>query len=162
MGAAQSRIGRSGPLTALLIAAAVVAADQLVKLAVRDDLKLGEQRDLPLGFHLTRLNNDGVAFGLFDDGGALVTVGVTALGLVGIVLVAAIAGRTKLPWAGAATALIVAGAIGNLIDRIALGSVTDYLDPPRWPAFNLADAAISIGVFILVVALWRSRPEDAG
>jgi len=91
-----------------------------------------------------------VAFGLLSDGGAIVAIAAAA-GLVA--LVAFFVTHRSRPLAWLPTGLLVGGAAGNLIDRIAEGSVTDFLKLPAWPAFNLADVAITFGVLSLLYVL---------
>lgn len=131
-------------------AALVVAFDQLSKALIRDWLALGET--WPAGWDAIRLahvENSGAAFGILQGGGGFLIV----TSVVAIVAVAAF-----LWWAppqarlfAVALSLILGGAIGNLIDRLARGTVTDFIDPTHYPAFNLADSAIVVGVTILVV-----------
>lgn len=137
-------------LRAIGVTLAVVALDQATKAAVRSSLHLGERHDLLLSIDLVHVRNRGIAFGLFAGGGALLTVlTYTALGLL-LVYFARHAGQ-RLLWLP--TGLLLGGALGNLIDRARLGAVTDFIDPPWWPAFNLADTAITLGVLALLVAL---------
>ena len=137
-------------LRAIGVTLAVVALDQATKAAVRSSLHLGERHDLLLGIDLVHVRNRGIAFGLFAGGGALLTVlTYTALGIL-LVYFARHAGQ-RLLWLP--TGLLLGGALGNLIDRARLGAVTDFIDPPWWPAFNVADTAITLGVLALLVAL---------
>lgn len=129
------------------IAALVVAADQTLKQLVVESIERGESRNVFFLLDLTYSRNQGVAFGALGDGGALVlalTAG--ALGLL-ILYFALNAGR---PWIWLPAGAIAGGALGNLADRARDGSVIDYLDPALWPAFNLADAAIVIGILGLL------------
>jgi signal peptidase II len=143
-------------LRAIGMMLAVVALDQATKAVVRSSLHLGERHDLLLGIDLAHVRNRGIAFGLFAGGGALLTVlTYTALGLL-LVYFARHAGQ-RLLWLP--TGLLLGGAFGNLIDRARFGAVTDFVDPPWWPAFNLADAAITLGVLALLVALDLGRED---
>jgi signal peptidase II len=109
-----------------------------------------------LGTDLVHVHNRGIAFGLFAGGGpVLVVLTYAALGLL-LVYFARHASQ-RLLWLP--TGLLLGGAFGNLIDRARLGAVTDFVDPPWWPAFNLADAAITLGVLSLLVALDLGRQE---
>ena len=143
----------------LAVAAIVVAIDQLVKAAVVSSLTLGEVRDLALGFDLTRVTNSGIAFGLLDEGGDAVVLAITGIALAVVIGWFAVDPSRPLLWLG--VGLLVGGALGNLVDRIRLGSVTDFIDPPVWPAFNLADVAITIGVVIVVLAAFGPAPKPA-
>jgi signal peptidase II len=133
----------------LAVAGLVVAADQASKAAVVSGLALGERVDLFAGFELERVTNSGVAFGLLSDASDGVVLAITLAALAIVVgWFAADAARSRL-WLG--VGLLVGGALGNLADRIREDAVTDFLDPPLWPAFNLADVAITLGVVVLVL-----------
>ena len=131
----------------LAVAAAVVAVDQLSKAIVRASVGRNERIDVIPGLDLVDTRNTGVAFGFFSGGGALVAV---VAGLALVALLAFFATHADRPLVWLPTGLLIGGAAGNLIDRAAEGSVTDFLDPAWWPAFNLADAAITIGVLTLL------------
>jgi signal peptidase II len=137
-------------LAAAGVAAVVVGLDQLVKALVRSGLELGERHDLVLGIKLVNVRNTGIAFGLFSDGGALLVVG-TAVALLALVFF--FVTHTGRPLVWLPTGLLLGGAIGNLIDRAIEGSVTDFVKLPHFPAFNVADAAITIGVVALIYVL---------
>jgi signal peptidase II len=137
----------------LAIAGAVVAADQATKAIVRAELDRGERVDLLLGFDLTRVTNRGIAFGLLDDGGEGLVIGVTVAALA--LLLAWVAARPSAPGMWLAAGLLAGGAVGNLIDRVRDDAVTDFFDPPLWPAFNLADVAITLGVAALALSVLR-------
>ena len=141
---------RRAIVRALLVAAAVVAADQATKAIVRGSIGRSERIDLVAGFGLVNTRNSGVAFGFFAGGGIL--VGVLA-GLALVALLAFFSTHAERPLVWLPTGLLLGGAAGNLIDRAVDGSVTDFLDPPLWPAFNVADAAITIGVLTLLYVL---------
>jgi signal peptidase II len=143
-------------LLAVGVTLTVVALDQATKALVRASLRLGERHDLVLGTDLVHVHNRGIAFGLFAGGGpVLVVLTYAALGLL-LVYFARHASQ-RLLWLP--SGLLLGGAFGNLIDRARLGAVTDFVDPPWWPAFNLADAAITLGVLSLLVALDLGRQE---
>jgi signal peptidase II len=131
----------------------VVAADQVVKALVNGALALGEQRRLVAGIKLINTRNSGVAFGQLQNGGALVSVVIAvALGAL-LVYFARNAGR---PLIWLPTGMLVGGALGNIVDRVREGAVVDFLKLPYWPAFNVADSAITIGVVILLVVVERA------
>jgi signal peptidase II len=135
----------------------VVILDQIAKHAVRADIGIGQVRDVVPGVRLVHVRNSGVAFGFFSGGGAVVLVFTfLALG----VLVAYFALRPTRPWLWLPTGLLVGGALGNLIDRLANGSVTDFIKLPLWPAFNVADMAITFGVIALIFVLEGRRRDD--
>ncbi len=135
---------------AALVAAAVVAADQATKAVVRSSIGRSETVDVFPGLDLVNTRNRGIAFGLLSQGGALLAV-VAAVVLLAIFVFFARHRDRRLAWLP--TGLLVGGAAGNLIDRAREGAVTDFIDPVAWPAFNLADAAITIGVLALVYVL---------
>jgi signal peptidase II len=135
---------------AALVAAGTVAADQASKALVRTTIDRGESVDLVLGVDLINVRNRGIAFGLFADGGVvLVIFAVLALGA----LLAFFARHRERPLVWLPTGLLIGGAAGNLIDRTREGAVTDFIDLPLWPAFNLADVAITFGVLTLLYVL---------
>jgi signal peptidase II len=143
---------------AALVVLAVVVVDQVAKALVVDSLARGEQRDLGLGIDLVHVRNSGIAFGLFDGGGTVLTVvTVTALAL----LLAYFATHATRPLLWLATGLLLGGALGNLLDRARDGAVTDFIDPPLWPAFNVADIAITAGVLTLLLSLELAREDGA-
>jgi signal peptidase II len=133
----------------LAVAGLVVAADQASKAAIVSGLEVGERVDLFAGIDLERVTNSGVAFGLLSDAsdGIVLAVTLAALALV-LGWFATDSARSHL-WIG--VGLLTGGALGNLADRVRDGAVTDFIDPPLWPAFNLADIAITAGVVVLVL-----------
>jgi signal peptidase II len=137
-------------LAAVAVAVVVVALDQLAKATVRGSLELGEGRELVAGVKLVNVRNSGIAFGFLSDGGALLVVG-TAVAL--LALVAFFVTHTGRPLVWLPTGMLVGGAIGNVIDRAREGSVTDFVKFPHFPAFNVADMAITFGVLALVYVL---------
>src|SRR5689334_9110122 len=143
----------------LAVASLIVVADQLTKLVIRREFELYDSTVvIPNLFSLTRIHNTGAAYGLFDGTDlpfktALLTL-VSVGALVGLVLFA-----VSLPeihrLARFGVALVVGGAIGNLIDRVWLGYVVDFLDVYRgtwhfW-AFNVADSAITVGMALIIL-----------
>ena len=145
------RVGRAWGLAAAL-AVVVVILDQVAKSLVEHHIVLGEQVDVLGPLKLTLSHNEGVAFGLANGGGVLlVAITLIALGVV-LWLFARDPARRGM-WV--ATGLLVGGAFGNLIDRIRHGHVTDFIELPHWPPFNLADCGITCGVIILLVIYVR-------
>jgi signal peptidase II len=138
---------RAGALCAL-----VIVLDQVAKALVQHHIVIGEQVDVLGPLKLTLSHNHGVAFGLAGGGGAgLIVVTIAALAFV----TALFARNPARPWMWVAFGLIAGGAIGNLADRIRLGAVTDFIDLPRWPNFNLADISITVGVVVLALIYMR-------
>jgi signal peptidase II len=141
---------------ALALAGIVLAIDQITKQIVVGAIERGDPHEIFLGFELANVRNKGVAFGLLAGGEIpvlLVTLGALAL------LLTYFAFHSHVPSLWIAVGLLLGGALGNLMDRVRIDAVVDFLDPPLWPAFNLADVAIVAGVALLVVSL--TAPQDA-
>jgi signal peptidase II len=136
-------------------AAVVLALDQVTKALVRAHVDRGSEDSIFPGVSLVHTRNSGVAFGLFEDGGALIAI-FTALAL--IVLLTFFALNRGRPWAWLPTGLLVGGAIGNIVDRVRGEGVVDFIKFPAWPAFNIADIAITFGVVSLVFVL-EQKPK---
>jgi signal peptidase II len=134
------------------VLAAVLAADQIVKALVTSALERGEERDLIAGIRLVNTRNSGVAFGQLQDGGAIVAV-VIAVAIGALLVYFARHAQQPLVWLP--TGMLLGGALGNIVDRVREGAVVDFLKLPHWPAFNVADAAITVGVVILLVVMER-------
>jgi signal peptidase II len=139
-------------LRAGLVLVCVVAADQLAKALVTSALERGEQRELVAGIKLVNTRNTGVAFGQLQGGGAIVAVLIAVAVLALLVYVARHAQRR---WIWLPAGLLLGGALGNVVDRVREGAVVDFVKLPYWPAFNVADAAITIGVVVLVFVMER-------
>lgn len=141
----------------LAVAGAAVAADQATKVIVSSSLALGESVDVigPLSIH--HVQNSGIAFGLFPTAtsGVIVLTGIAVTWM--LVFFARSGGRH--PILPVALGLLLGGSLSNLIDRVRLGHVTDFLDFRFWPAFNLADAFIVAGVAVLIGALLLADRE---
>jgi signal peptidase II len=139
------------------LAVVVVALDQITKQIVTASIDRGDAHQIIFGIDLANVRNKGVAFGLLADG----DVPVLILTLAAVVLVLLYFGsHADRPHLWIAVGLLTGGAAGNLVDRLRIGSVVDFIDPPVWPAFNLADVAIVAGVALLVLSL--SAPQHAG
>ncbi len=140
-----------------LVAAGVILVDQVTKAIVTASISRGEQIQVIGPLEFTLAYNDGVAFGLAGGGGVLVI----ALSMVALVALGAfIASAPDRPATWLAGGLILGGALGNLLDRIRLGHVTDFILLPNWPAFNIADASITVGVVLLAWTVIRH--DDSG
>ena len=139
---------------AACVVGAVVFLDQATKQLAVASLAPGEVRNVFLGIDLTNVRNEGVAFGFLSDGGALLVV-MTVVALAG--LLAFFALRAATPWLWLPAGMILGGALGNLADRAREGAVIDFIDPIAWPAFNVADAAIVLGVLGLLYVAEGSR-----
>jgi signal peptidase II len=122
---------------------AVLVLDQAAKAIVEHNLVPGQQVDVTGPAGLTLSHNQGVAFGLASGSAApLVIFALAALVVVGVLL----ARNPGKPLIWAAAGLVAGGALGNLIDRLRAGAVTDFVEIGSWPPFNLADVAITCGV----------------
>ena len=150
-----SKRARRSWLLAAALCAFVVAADQIAKAIVEAELVPGEQVDVLGPLNLTLSHNEGVAFGL-AGGAGMPLIAFTLIALVAIGLLFARDPSRRGMWV--AMGLVAGGAIGNLIDRVRSGAVTDYVDLPSWPPFNIADVAIVAGVGLLAILL-LSEPE---
>jgi signal peptidase II len=147
---------------ALLIAAAVLVADQLTKAWIVVNYPLGwEQQVIPGLFRLVHTRNRGVAFGLLGSSGPVVQIGLLVLivAVVAFIIWQLARGGTD-GLTRVALALVLGGALGNLVDRVLRGEVVDFLllyvmkggHELQWPAFNVADSAISTGACLVILA----------
>ena len=136
------------------VALAAVFADQVTKRIVTHTLSLDQAEHVIGPFSIHHVQNSGIAFGLFSSATVGVTV-VTAIAVVWMIVFFARSGARH-PVLPAALGLLIGGSLSNLVDRIRLGHVTDFIDFRYWPAFNLADSFIVIGVAILLGALVAS------
>lgn len=151
----------------LSLAAALFLLDQLSKWVVAQVLVQGEtRRVIPGLFNLTHLRNRGAAFGLLADfSSPAVLISLILFSVIALLLVLGLLWRDSVSRpAGWGLGLILGGAVGNLLDRLRGGSVVDFLDfhlgPYHWPAFNLADSAIVVGVGLLVLEVLRHRRPE--
>jgi len=136
----------------------IVALDQATKALVRGGIDEGDRVSVLPGIHLVHTRNSGVAFGALAGGGAVVTV-VVVLALVALLAYFATHIRRPLVWLP--TGMLLGGALGNVIDRIRYGAVTDFIKLPAWPAFNVADISITLGVLVLLYVTERPRNAAA-
>ena len=145
-------------LFALVLALVVTVVDQAIKSVVEGSMRVGESITLVPDFlSLTYIKNDGGAFGILGGSQMVLLVG-SAVAVV-VVLWMLLSGRpSKLTMLGCG--LILGGAAGNLLDRLSRGEVTDYIHFSFWYIFNAADAAIVVGVGLLLLS--ALRPERAG
>ncbi len=143
--------GRTQWVILVLVAGAAVVADQLTKQVVGRTLSLGESVDIVGPFTIHHVQNSGIAFGLFGSRTPIV-IAVTAIAVGAMLVFFARSGRRH-PVLPVALGLVLGGSIANLVDRVRLGYVTDFIDLDAWPAFNLADSFIVVGVTILFGAL---------
>jgi signal peptidase II len=141
-----------------LILALVVIADQITKAVVRNGIAHGEQDPILPGVKLVHVRNEGVAFGAFAGGGIIVVI-LVATALTALVVYFATHADRHLVWLP--TGMLLGGAIGNVIDRVRDGAVTDFVKLPAWPAFNVADVSITFGVLALLWVLERGGDDAA-
>ncbi len=150
----------------LLVAAAVLAGDLITKVVVNDQLTVHGPAVQIIGDFVQwiHVKNQGSAFGLFQGG----RIFFIAFSLVSIALIVVLARtpRYRTPTFATCLGLILGGALGNLIDRVAYGAVTDWIDVGiglrRWPTFNVADIGVSVGVILLALMLiLPSAPEES-
>jgi signal peptidase II len=156
---------RAGPmqwLGLLAIGLAAVAADQLTKHIVTGHLSLDEGIHVVGPFWIHHVQNSGIAFGLFSSATAAVIV-LTAIA-VGWMLLFFLRSGARHPVLPVALGLVIGGSVSNLLDRVRLGYVTDFIDFRYWPAFNLADSFIVVGVAILLGTLLSAErmPRSRG
>ena len=133
------------------VAVATLAADQVTKYLIRDNMAIGESWPREGFFRITHGTNTGTAFGLFPDQTLLLTIAsVVAIGFI-IYFYKAHGGQTWL--SGVNVGLLLGGAFGNLIDRVVAGRVTDFIDVGPWPIFNIADSAVVVGITLLIASM---------
>ena len=144
----------AGGARAVAALALVIALDQGSKQLVVSALRRGESVDVVPGLELTNTRNTGVAFGALEGSGTIVAL---LIGVALAVLVGYFAMNAGRPWLWLPAGMVLGGALGNLVDRVREGAVIDFVDPVAWPAFNVADSAIVIGVFGLLYVVER-RP----
>lgn len=151
--AAHSRGGWARLLGAVAV---IVALDQATKRIAIASVDRGESVNVFLGLDITNTRNSGVAFGALQGSGTIVALLIACALLALLAYFAVNAGR---PWLWLPAGLLLGGAVGNLIDRIGEGAVIDFIDPIAWPAFNLADSCIVVGVLALLYVA-EARPGE--
>ncbi len=131
------------------VATAVVAADWFSKRAIESSIRPGEERRFLPGVQLVDTRNHGVAFGMLPKAQVFVTVALAVVVVAVLIYFVRRSGR-GLIWLP--TGMLLGGALGNIIDRLRDGAVTDFIKLPLgWPPFNLADTSITLGVIVLVL-----------
>jgi len=156
---------RAGPMQWLGLAAiglAAVAADQLTKHIVTGHLALDDGIHVIGPFWIHHVQNSGIAFGLFASATSVVIV-LTGIAVAWMLVFFARSGARH-PVLPVALGLVIGGSVSNLVDRVRLGYVTDFIDLRYWPAFNLADTFIVVGVVILLTTLLAAErmPRNRG
>jgi signal peptidase II len=150
----------AGPLQWVALAAvafAALAADQLTKYVVTSKLSLDDSVHIVGSFWIHHVRNSGIAFGLFSQATAIVIV-LTGAAVLWMLVFFARSGARH-PVLPVALGLVIGGSLSNLLDRVRLGYVTDFLDLRWWPAFNLADSFIVVGVLVLLATLVVAERE---
>jgi len=146
-----------------LVALFIIGADQLSKAWIRSSLPEGHSLFRLGFFRLTHVHNTGAAFGLFPDQSLILTIFAIIAGTV--VLFFALYGHRYFPWLESLSimlifGLVLGGTVGNLIDRFRFGYVTDFIDFSYWPAFNVADSAVTVGVILFALLLLRHAQTE--
>lgn len=148
--------GGMTPARWAIIVALLVGLDQLSKLIIVNTYALGQFTYVTSWFNIVRVHNTGAAFSFLADAGGwqrwfFVGLGVITVGYLGYLIVQ----HARQTWFSLAATLIIAGAIGNTIDRLSYGYVVDFIDWHvagwHWPAFNLADSCITVGAILFVL-----------
>ena len=137
-----------------LVLLVVVGLDQLTKALVRGGIDVGEEDSVLPAVSLVHVRNTGVAFGAFAGGGIVVVV-LVAAALSALLFYFVTHVDKRLIWLP--TGMLLGGSIGNIVDRVRDGAVTDFVKLPAWPAFNVADVSITFGVLVL---LWVIEQQD--
>jgi signal peptidase II len=145
------------PAAAVATAGLVVAVDQATKQLADANIERGGEVNVFFGLDFTNTRNTGVAFGALEGGGLVVGI---LIGMSLALLIAYFAVHREMPWLWLPVGMLLGGALGNLADRAREGAVIDFIDPVAWPAFNVADTCIVLGVLGL---LWvvEGRPKRA-
>ena len=138
---------------------AALGADQLTKAIVTNRLGLNDEVHIIGPFSIHHVTNSGIAFGLFASATSIVIL-LTSLAVTWMLYFFARSG-SRHPVLPVALGLVIGGSVSNLVDRVRLGHVTDFLDVRYWPAFNLADTFIVVGVAALLLALILSDRDAA-
>jgi signal peptidase II len=141
------------------IGLAALGADQLTKAIVTNRLGLNDEVHIMGPFSIHHVTNSGIAFGLFASATSIVIL-LTSLAVTWMLYFFARSG-SRHPVLPVALGLVIGGSVSNLVDRVRLGHVTDFLDVRYWPAFNLADTFIVVGVAALLLALILSDRDAA-
>lgn len=156
-GEADPARGRWGLLLTAAVAALIIALDQATKAAIFATIGPDADRTIiwviPRVLRFLYVRNTGVAFGAFQGAGHILVL--LALGVVLLLAVAFWRMIRESPWLSVALGLQFGGAIGNIIDRVRPGYVVDFIDVPKFPTFNVADSAITVGVILLGIYLLR-------
>ena len=147
----------------ILLACLIIILDQITKELIRANLAFGEVWSpwewLTPYARIVHWYNTGVAFGLFQGLGLVFTILPMVVVILILIFYNQLAGENW--WMRVAIGLELGGAIGNLIDRIRIGHVTDFISVGNFPVFNVADASITIGVGLMLIALWYEEHKNS-
>ena len=141
---------------AALLLAGIVALDQITKRLVQNGIDEGDSDNVFIGVNLVHVRNKGVAFGALSGQPIVMAIVIAALAGLLIWFFA----HSRRPYVWVPTGLLLGGAVGNILDRVRDGAVTDFIKLPAWPAFNIADMAITFGVLALLWVLERGDAAD--
>ena len=146
----------------LIVVVVILVLDQVTKAIVRANIPFGGQwmpvEWLAPYFRFVYWHNTGAAFGLFQNGGLI--FGIMAVIVSGFIIYYFPQIPREHKWMRVALAMQMAGALGNLIDRIRFGTVTDFISVGNFPVFNVADSSITVGVGILILAMWIDERKE--
>jgi len=149
-------------LVLILVAGVLIALDQWTKSLVRANLEFGEMWSPWLWIspyaRIVHWYNTGVAFGMFQDYGMLFTILNTVIAAFILVFYRRLSGNDW--FLRIALSMQFGGAIGNLIDRMTIGHVTDFVSVGNFPVFNVADASVTVGVGVMIIALWIQEKRE--
>ena len=150
----------------IIIFLIIVLIDQITKFYIASNFELYQSIEIIRGFfNITYIRNSGVAFGMFSNlKGSFIQIVFIAIYIIAIISILILYRETH-GYSHIALSLIFSGAIGNLIDRIFRGEVVDFMDfhwqNYHWPAFNVADSCISVGVGLLMITIIISNEQRA-
>jgi len=142
----------------IAVAIGVIALDQVTKALVNASIDRGGSEEVVLGMRLVNVRNTGVAFSSLQGAGPVIGI-IVAAALIGLLWYFTRHADKPLVWLP--TGMLLGGALGNVIDRLRDGAVTDFIKLPGWPAFNVADIAITFGVLVLLYVTERPRHAAA-
>ncbi len=142
-------------------ALAALVADQISKYLIRENMAIGESWPREGFFRLTHGTNTGSAFGLFQDQTTILTI--ASLFAIGFIIYFYHSHSDRAWLTRLTVGLLLGGAVGNLIDRVFAGRVTDFIDVGPWPIFNIADSSITVGITLLIanLILFGGKSEEA-
>ena len=142
----------------LVVAAVIIALDQLMKWVIRETVDRGDSHPLIWPLEIVHFTNTGAAFGMLQGAGPLLVL-TSVVGMAAIVVFLFNPSFAH-PLMRLGLAFMLGGAVGNLIDRVKDGEVVDFIKVPNFPAFNVADSAITIGVLLLIWTMLKEPPRE--